>query len=47
MKTILAADIGGTHSRFAAFRTGEERRLELIRSLWLNISIPICLAAQA
>jgi glucokinase len=36
MKTILAADIGGTHSRFAAFRTGEERRLELIRSLWLN-----------
>jgi glucokinase len=36
MKTILAADIGGTHSRFAAFRTGKDRQLELIRSLWLN-----------
>ena len=36
MKTILAADIGGTNSRFAAFRTGEDRQLELIRSLWLN-----------
>jgi len=36
MKTILAADIGGTHSRFAAFRTGEDRQLDLIRSLWLN-----------
>ncbi|MFY9706881.1 MAG: glucokinase [Desulfobacterales bacterium] len=38
MKTILAADIGGTHSRFAAFRTGKDRQLELIRSLWLNTS---------
>ncbi|MEN8689239.1 MAG: glucokinase [Desulfobacterales bacterium] len=36
MKTILAADIGGTNSRFAAFRTGEGRVLELMRSLWLN-----------
>lgn len=36
MKSILAADIGGTHSRFAAFRTGEDRQLNLIRSLWLD-----------
>jgi len=36
MKTILAADIGGTNSRFAAFRTGENRQLDLVRSLWLN-----------
>ena len=36
MKTILAADIGGTNSRFAAFRTGEDRQLVLVRSLWLN-----------
>jgi glucokinase len=36
MKTILAADIGGTNSRFAAFRTGEDRRLEHVRSLWLK-----------
>jgi glucokinase len=35
-KTILAADIGGTNSRFAAFRTGENRQLDLVRSLWLN-----------
>jgi len=36
MKTILAADIGGTNSRFAAFRTGENRQLDFVRSLWLN-----------
>ena len=36
MKTILAADIGGTNSRFAAFRTGEDRQLVLVQSLWLN-----------
>jgi glucokinase len=36
MKTILAADIGGTNSRFAAFRTGENRQLDLVQSLWLN-----------
>ena len=36
MKTILAADIGGTNSRFAAFRAGEDRRLELVRSFWLK-----------
>lgn len=36
MQTILAADIGGTNSRFGAFRTGEDRQLVLIRSLWLD-----------
>jgi glucokinase len=35
MPTILTADIGGTHSRFAAFRVGADRQLTLIRSLWL------------
>jgi glucokinase len=36
MKTILAADIGGTNSRFAAFRTDENRQLYFVRSLWLS-----------
>lgn len=36
MQTILAADIGGTNSRFGAFRIGEDGRLDLVRSLWLN-----------
>ncbi|MFZ0132560.1 MAG: glucokinase [Desulfobacterales bacterium] len=36
MQTILAADIGGTNSRFGAFRVGEDGRLKLVRSLWLN-----------
>ncbi|MFZ0241474.1 MAG: glucokinase [Desulfobacterales bacterium] len=36
MKTILAADIGGTHSRFGAFRTGPDRKLSLAKSLWLD-----------
>ncbi|HHP7235233.1 MAG TPA: glucokinase [Desulfobacterales bacterium] len=35
MKTILAADIGGTHSRFGAFRGRSGRPLERIDSLWL------------
>jgi glucokinase len=36
MPTILSADIGGTNSRFAAFRATDERPLALIRSLWLK-----------
>ena len=35
MKTILAADIGGTNSRFAHFRTDLESTLELVSSKWL------------
>jgi glucokinase len=34
MKTILAADIGGTNSRFAYFRTNLETDLSLVDSLW-------------
>jgi len=36
MKTILAADIGGTNSRFGAFRSSSDGRLEQIDSLWLD-----------
>lgn len=35
MKTILAADIGGTNSRFAHFETGPESGLELVGTKWL------------
>jgi glucokinase len=35
MKTILAADIGGTNSRFAHFRLDPESRLELVSTSWL------------
>ncbi|MDT8379958.1 MAG: glucokinase [Desulfotignum sp.] len=34
MKKILAADIGGTNSRFAYFRTNLETDLSLVDSLW-------------
>lgn len=35
MKTILAADIGGTHSRFAHFRTDSDTTLKLVDTRWL------------
>lgn len=35
MKTILAADIGGTHSRFAHFRKCSDSALELVDTRWL------------
>ena len=35
MKTILAADIGGTNSRFAHFETDLESTLALVETLWL------------
>ncbi|MEJ2313465.1 MAG: glucokinase [Nitrospirota bacterium] len=36
MADILAADIGGTNSRFAHFGTGEGGRLSLVETHWLN-----------
>lgn len=33
---ILAADIGGTHSRFAWFTVREDRSLHIIQTIWLN-----------
>ncbi|MGD2080297.1 MAG: glucokinase [Nitrospirota bacterium] len=36
MAEILAADIGGTNSRFAHFGTGEGGRLSLVGTHWLN-----------
>ncbi|HBB17255.1 MAG TPA: glucokinase [Syntrophus sp. (in: bacteria)] len=33
---ILAADIGGTNSRFAHFTTDEDERLDLVSLLWLK-----------
>ena len=36
MKNILAADIGGTHSRFAHFVAEENGNLSLIEIKWLN-----------
>jgi glucokinase len=36
MSNILAADIGGTHSRFAHFGADEKRNLSLIEIKWLN-----------
>jgi len=36
MKNILAADIGGTNSRFAYFRTDLESTLELVGTKWLT-----------
>ena len=36
MKKIIAADIGGTNSRFAVFIALEDGTLELSRSLWLE-----------
>ncbi len=38
MKNILAADIGGTHSRFAHFSADETRKLTLVETKWLNTS---------
>jgi glucokinase len=38
MKKILAADIGGTNSRFACFHVHETDKLELIESQWLKTS---------
>jgi glucokinase len=36
MKTILAADIGGTHSRFAVFAVGPDRQINRVESKWLE-----------
>jgi glucokinase len=36
MKTLIAADIGGTHSRFGIFHVNGEDRLSLTKVLWLN-----------
>jgi glucokinase len=36
MTSILAADIGGTHSRFAAFATDADGRLQMKASRWLD-----------
>ncbi len=36
MKTLLTADIGGTHSRFGIFRTGRNGTLSLVDVRWLN-----------
>lgn len=36
MKSILAADIGGTNSRFALFRKPDEMPLSLVESRWLS-----------
>jgi glucokinase len=36
MANILAADIGGTHSRFAHFTVEAERRLSRVESRWLK-----------
>ncbi len=38
MRNILAADIGGTHSRFAHFGSDEKGNLSLIELKWLNTS---------
>ncbi len=38
MKNILAADIGGTHSRFAHFSADEAWNLRLVEIKWLNTS---------
>ena len=38
MKKILAADIGGTHSRFAFFLADEKEGLQLAESRWLKTS---------
>lgn len=36
MKNILAADIGGTHSRFAHFSIDKKETLSLLETRWLN-----------
>ena len=36
MKTILAADIGGTNSRFAAFQVDTDHKLSLVATTWLK-----------
>ena len=36
MKTILAADIGGTNSRFAHFTVDKDDKLSLVSTLWLD-----------
>ena len=36
IKTILAADIGGTNSRFAHFEVNRDKRLHLVDSQWLS-----------
>ena len=37
--TILAADIGGTHSRFAVFDSDDGGRLSLVKSCWLPTAV--------
>jgi glucokinase len=36
MKTLIAADIGGTHSRFGIFRASGDGGLSLIKVIWLK-----------
>jgi glucokinase len=36
MKTLITADIGGTHSRFGIFHDNGDGGLSLIKALWLN-----------
>ena len=36
MKRILAADIGGTHSRFGYFKADEKGKLSLVESQWID-----------
>ena len=36
MKRILAADIGGTHSRFGYFRADEKGKLSLVETQWID-----------
>jgi len=36
METILTTDIGGTNSRFAAFKTNERGELTFLNSVWLK-----------
>jgi glucokinase len=36
MKRILAADIGGTHSRFGYFKADEQGKLSLVETQWID-----------
>jgi len=44
MKNILAADIGGTHSRFAHFSADETWNLTILETKWLNTADAASLA---
>lgn len=41
---ILAADIGGTNSRFAHFRANNAGKLELISHIWLKTAAAMSFA---